>query len=49
MIKIKFLDVCMLKPGGTHDATYLRKYIFYKKLMENAILQEPRMWNEEET
>lgn len=31
MIKIKFLDVCMLKPGGTHDATYLRKYIFLQK------------------
>jgi len=33
-----FLNVCVHAFGGSHNATHLRKYSFYKKLMENAIL-----------
>lgn len=29
--------------GGTYDTTHLRIYYFYKKFMENAIVQKFRM------
>ena len=39
--------MCVLAHEGTHDATHLRKSSFYKKLMKNIKLQEPRMLIEE--
>ena len=36
-----FLDVCVLAPGGTHDATHMRSSGFFKQLMRRRILQEP--------
>ena len=39
----KFINVCILAPKGTHDATHLKISPFYKKSMEKTILQEPRM------
>ena len=35
--------VYVFASGGTYDTTHLRIYIFYKKLMENAIVQKFRM------
>lgn len=32
-----FLDMCVLAPGDTHDATYLKKSSLYKEHMENTI------------
>ena len=37
----KKLDVCVLAPGGTHDATHMWSSEFFKKLMRRRILQKP--------
>jgi hypothetical protein len=45
----KFLVVCVLVPGDSHDATHMRSSKFFKKLMRRRILQEPSCNIEGET
>jgi hypothetical protein len=44
-----FLDVCVLAPGGTHDATHMRSSEFIKKLMRRRILRDTSINIEGET